>query len=435
MHNRLLQQSMESIHFQDGKFGAKMELIIQRIKDNKMSSKELADSPELKELEYLIYSNTGILVDLYFIDLNVAAAFVPTINSNHIFLNKAYDEYSVASVDRMVSLAKRHKEETIVDLKSGLVTGLFSKIKSPILMSFEESFLNKNLEPRHTVAILLHELGHLFTNYEYAARTITTNQCIALISKSLMNKTNVSQHHFVIEQVGELICKDKKSFVEFEHIDDIKILAGVIIDKSITQAKSELNTSNYDYSTCEYLADQYVARQGYGRELIERLDYSHKSILNPNYSATAGFFADFASTILGITAGLLTSAVVSPVVGLFVVGYLLTTQLMGSSYSNKDYTYDDVQTRLKRIREQVIQQLKNTGEQNEYKAKMLKTLDDTKEIIDKTRIHETIYEKIFLFVSKKNRDAKTAVQLQRDLEELASNELFVKAAKLSTLTT
>lgn len=431
MKNELLASSMESIDFQSGTFGKELELIIDRMKSKKPTTEDVAKSKDLTDLELTIFDHTGIQVELYFINFSGGVAFVPTINLNHILNLRDVGEFNASDVAGMTKLARKYKESSVINLKTGKISGLFSKLQSPILISYKDTFLDPKITTRHTVALLLHELGHLFTNYEFASRTITTNQCIALISKSLMNK-NSHEHHIVLEEVGELIAKDKKAFTQYENVSDARVLSAIIIDKAVQQGKSELGTYEYDYTASEYLADQYVARQGYGRELIERLDLRSKSVFSDEYSATAGFFSDFAKTILYVSTGFLSNLLV-PGLGFFVTNLLLIQQIMGSSYANKDYTYDVLQVRLKRIREQNIQQLKYINNDPVLKASIIKTLDDTKAIIDQTRINETIFEKIFLFISKKSRDTKAAIQLQRDLEELASNELFVKAAKLSLL--
>lgn len=424
---------MESIDFQNGTFGAKLELIIDRMKEKKFSPEDLHNSKELRELEFTIKDYTGITTEIYFVSfVSGGAAFVPTVSLNNILSQKYFADFGGLTVTRMIRAAQQHKETSVINLKTGHISGLFSNLSCPIFINYDEAFKDPKYTTRHIVALLLHELGHLFTNFEFASRTITTNQCIALISKSLMEKNSAHEHEIVVEQVGELIAKDKRAFKEFEGVSDIRVISTVVIDKSFTQAKSELGTFDYDYTTGEYLADQYVARQGYARELIERIDLKKNSAFSSEYSTTAGFFVDFAKTIGYLTGGFLSSLVI-PGIGPFVASVFIIHEIMGSSYKNKDYTYDVLQVRLKRLREQIIQQLKYTKDDPEIKAGILKTLDETKAIIDQTRIHEPVFEKILLFISKKNRDAKAAIQLQRDLEELASNELFVKAAQLSTL--
>lgn len=436
MHNRLLQQSMESIHFQDGKFGSKIEIIIDNLRDRYQSGK----SPKslLKELSETIENSTGIKVNVKDTDLMLAAVYVPTINIDHVFLDSNYREYHEKDLKTMIKLAEKHKETSVIDLKNSRVEGIFSRINNDIILCLGELFRDKNpFTTPEITAILLHEIGHLFVCFEYASRTITSNQAISMISKALMGQNPITEYEYVLKVAGKLIAKDAALLKECEEITDMRLISTVIIDKSNKQAKSELNTPFYDYNTFEYLADQFAARHGYGRHLITGLDKLIKNFASFDHSVWPGRFADITTILTTIVSSIILAGGIAGMVlfPIFVNGIILFNQILGINYLDNDFTYDKLKVRYQRIREQDIQFLKLNHIDEENKLKVIRSLDQMKTIIDSLVIYEPIYQRMYAFFSSKVRDAKAAVQLQRDLEELASNELFVKAAKLSTLTT
>lgn len=430
MKKSLLEMSMETIDFQDGTLGKKLELIIDEIKEKNDSLSDLNKSNELKKLNSTIFDEMGMLVKIEFQKGVVGAIITPEINLSHIFKNNKEG----ADVKSMVRLASQHKETSIVDIKNSKIKGLFSKIEVPIFLGYKEVLINTDLATRHIVAVLLHEIGHLFTLFEYSNRVITTNQCLAFVSKSLMDKNNIKEHEYAIRTSSELITGDKNSLSSYEEEKDDRVLVTLFIDRSIDAGKSELGVSSYDYNSSEYLADQFATRHGYGRELIQLydlLDKSRYSRESNRHSLTWIRLLDMTSFVVFSTLAMVS---LNPVIASLVVSFYTYKITDSNSYTGKDYTYDNLQTKMKRIREQLIQYLRqiDTGDLNLTQS-VLKTLDETKRIIDSTRVYEGFMTKIVLFISKKNRTIKESLLLQRDLEELASNELFVKAAKLSTL--
>ena len=124
-------------------------------------------------------------------------------------------------------------------------------------------------------------------------------------------------------------------------------------------------------------------------------------------------------------------------IGVLFQGLVLGTLLVKTTppLSNIQPTYDGARVRYLRVREQIIENLKKS---KLSKQEVQNTINDLKKINKivatyNSKEYEGLYRKIgyYLFPSdKKIRDYK---DLQRDLEELANNDLFVKARELSLL--
>lgn len=431
----ILNNAMEAISFQSGAFGLELETHFQALNDRKIKNSEAMKSPEKRLIEESIKTHTGIKVRLEFVDSGLAYTYPIIPNISSVLLADGWGEVYKDSIDNILKASKKYGKETTIDLKKGYVTGLLSEIEAKICLDLRE-LVNSKLSVQEIVAITLHELGHNFTAIEFANRSIRTNQALILVSRSLMSSQTVEQKKLILKEASEIIGLKKEELVSYSEVTEPDIMVEVISSYASEVAASELGTNYYDATTYEYLSDQFAARHGYGKHLITSLEKI--SPRNVNFHANmmeiitvlAGIHFGISVATLGI--GL---ALSSPVVliGGIVVITAMTDLLFFKGYHHRDFTYDELKVRYQRIREQEVAKLKEMELEPQDKKMIVDTIETMDAVIKKMSTYETIFEKITLFFSKKSRDAKNAIELQRELEQLSANDLFVKSAKLSTL--
>lgn len=352
--------------------------------------------------------------------------------------------------EKMMSLDKQTIEEaqkvfkenmeSTVDLKTARVSGIFEDLGCAITFDIEVMIKTFKLEPAEMTAIFLHELGHIFNCYEFSNRISRTNQALALTSKLLMEKCSIEQLKYNYRLIGDKLINDQNVFNGLEDIKDNTVIATVIVDKVLKHASSELGLEKYDLSSSEYLADQFASRQGYGKDLIlalHKINVKNTLTRDSYYPMLATVFDSIGLLALGLipfgiiagTGGIVAGVMAS---GIFTVSITFALGVL-FSYDYEDYTYDTVRTRYLRIKEQLVERIKDNKLNSKIVKNILEDLKSTDEVISKVTDYESIFTKINLFFSKKNRDIKDAIQLQRDLEELSSNDLFIKSAKLKLI--
>lgn len=426
MSKRLMHEAMEAIWFQDGEFGKALEKEFKSLIEKSENKEDADNSKEVKNIQAIVLSFTGLPIQLRFSHFTCGNIRYPELKFNHIFNFDQEDADSVAMIKEALSTIQYAQREITIDLRNSKVTGFKAHNPTILTLGYKNVLLNKSLSVGNIVAIFLHEIGHMFVNLEFTNRFITTNQFLALMSKSLLNKDSVSTRKLILKQAGKTLADDEKAFDSLEEITDQKIITTVFIDRSFKKAASELGIGVYDETSCESLADQFVARHGYGRQLIEALhfidsktDFQRKSII--------GQFIFNAKTLIPFA--LVTLYPLSVLTYSFI--FALSVFISGSD--NKDFSYPNVKTRYKRIREQEVENLKLSILDKSSLTERLTTIEKMDTIISKLNDNdEDIFEKIHLFFSKKSRDVKAAIQLQRDLEELSANNLFVASAKLAS---
>lgn len=434
---KLAHQAMESIWFQDGKFGLRLEECIEALRVSGLSIDKAQKSKEVSTLEQVIFDYSGINAKIVLDDGAFAATMPPVTNANHIFKNDGYDGlFSMDSANKAMDLLTKSIDHSSIDLKNSKVGGKFSELKSIIYLGYSTLITNKNFTIREVTAILLHEIGHNFTMLEFTNRFITTNQVLAIVSKSIMEKETIEQRSILIKKAGKIISDDEKAFVGYEEITDTKIITNVFIHASFKRAASELGLSVYDQTSMESLADNFAARHGYARDIVTGLDKAVKDYSYEHKGTGARMFIMIMEIALYVGSVFVMTLPVAWATAPAAVMILILFSIMniaGSTYGNKDYTYDTFKIRYKRLREQEIQRLKNTNISNEDKIFTLDSIEKIDSIISTIGSDDNWITKISLFLSSTNRGIKAARQLQRDLEELSANNLFLASAKLSTL--
>ena len=434
---KLFSLANESISFQSDRFGKELQLAIDVYIDKN-------DEVILyKNLSESIKSHTGINVTVrcrkggieHFLYSLPAVSESKDFIIGHVINNdffKDHIEFGLLEMTKSeIDKAQREFKEnldSIVDLKTAKVSGIFTKRECEIIFE-PEPFKKKGFTTSEMTAIILHEIGHIFTMYEYANRLSKTNQALTFISRLLMDKAPVEKLVYNFELIGDKLVNDDKAFIGLEKVTDNTVISTVIIDKIREHAKSELGFRDYDLTTSEYLADQFASRQGYGKDLATALHKIHKLAeydeVNPYSCMTQEILGMIALSLLPIAVGLVPGFAASIVISALNIYY--------SGHDMKDYTYDNARTRLLRIKEQAIEQLK-VKKLNDKIAKQV--LDDIKFIdkcLSETKGFESLWTKINTFFSKKNKNIIDMIQLQRDLEELSSNDLFIKSAKLKLI--
>lgn len=431
MKNTLLREALETIQFQSNSFGRELESIVQEIRNENLNLKQIDESVLKTKLSKCIKDNTGIKITIVFNDSGLNANIYPIFNLGHIFLSDAETEASSNLSKKFIDKIRSQKEHFTVDIKTGKVGSFFGDIDNIIFLSYIKFLMNPKFTIREVVSILLHEVGHGWTALEYTSRLVRTNQALASIAKEVFEPNEPTKTKFKLKLYCDYLDEKSDSLDELINVTNNEVICTVIIDKFIKNKKSELGTAYYDSVSCEYLADQYAARYGYALDLVTALQ-KLSSLLNGSKDMRSYVTA----RILEINILMSLMAITTTTLG---IGGLLVFVILGLNYIKESSkteirVYDKLKVRSKRIKEQLIQNLKDRTIDTSKTNELLTSFESINKAIDSMFEYESIIEKLALFISSRKRDEKAAMQLQRDLEELASNSLFVKSAQLRTMT-
>jgi hypothetical protein len=315
-----------------------------------------------------------------------------------------------------------------VNIMSGKVGGVFSDIKHTIHLPLADFFYSKKFTPEEIAAISLHEIGHLFTYYEFMTRCVSTNQVLAGVAKALDGTDAIEQRVAVLTRAKKELKLKELDADALAKSRNAKVIETVIITQVARECQSELGSNVYDMNSWEMLADQYAARMGAGRFIVTGLEKYYRGAWNISFRSTPAFLAFEAWKAMMIVFIAVTAPGTS---GLSL--YLLLPVFSLMSNDSDPVIYNTPGARFKRVRDQIVTNLKNKKLKPADRARLeadLVAIDNiTKDVNDRRQWMGVVWD----FVSPSARKERNQMLLQQELEALATNELFVKAGQLKQL--
>lgn len=434
--------ALESIQFQKSDLFNEITQCIKSMRNLRNITRERAlVGKEVDQLKSVIAKHTGL--NYTFVDNGHGFTAYTPILHKHIFdagpgMKKFTD--AVDDIDHHFNVKKvmEAMNATVisgsVDLKGSKVTGFFTKLDCymsiPRFMLNDKTYLDEEL-----AALALHEIGHSFTSFEYLSRSVTTNQALSLMLRTMDKTTSYEERNIVFTHAidTEKIKLDADARKLLQANLSPESVSMLVINQQIEACKSELGASVYDAVSCEYLADQFAARHGAGRYLISVLD---------KFSGRAGpgSFGDyFQIGLYSMFAAATLLTVGAPLLGLITgVGFMLlgsTSQAYKASKFDTEFIYDNDETRMKRIKHQLVERLKDPECPAEEKKFILDYIREVEPIVKKYEGESSpkLRNRIAFFFSKKHKYDFEFMSLQKDLEELGNSNLFVMSEKLKAL--
>jgi hypothetical protein len=324
-----------------------------------------------------------------------------------------------------------------VNIMTGKLSGLFSEL--PFTIYLPDLLLKRNgrsqdgwsvptrnkLTSEEMAAVVMHEIGHFFTYCETFSRTVSTNQALAAMVKELDGNYAIDKREVVIARtVDDLKLKDV-DVKALAKIDKRSILETAIVTEVAELSRSELGISIYDSTASEQLADQFATRFGGGVHLITALNKIHDLFGGTNATTSTPLF--IFSQIFSI------ALMFIPPICFFMIPINIIGILVGGFGDDGDNTYDTPEVRFRRIKQDTIARLKNRAISAEEKKRTLADLEAMDKAMEGVEDKREWREYIATTIIPVYRRYRKTKMLQQQLEQLANNPLFVRAAELSVL--
>lgn len=359
----------------------------------------------------VIKEHTGLSILFYVKEGWSAHVYPPKITANHVFDRWGGD---TSTASKIIDVTKTSLSGT-VDITNAKVSGVFSDLSSELFIG-TELFAPKELNDREIAAIILHELGHVFTHFQF----ISTIALGALVIQQTVN--NVFQSDGYQTKKIQLQACEEVLGIEPEHTienwtDTSKENMEVImISRFYRTLTSRSSTSYYDVRNCEQLADTFAVKHGAGLDLARA---NHK--LNAQYGMYGN--KNFFIHILRETATL---------VGVILFGNYSVSAILLSL--NQPKLYDDPKDRIAFIKFQLIDDLKHLPRgDNKTRANIVESIKEIDKIIKTTTVRRDVFTFIHESFKSVGKSASQQQKQQKQLEEMLYNDLYYQSAKLKTL--
>ena len=428
-----MQVAMEAIGFQGPEVANKLAAYLTDIMQER-TGKEADASKARKDMIKYLKDTTGMKLDITF-DTDMAPCTLPFhINPDTILGYKTLKDFYVEESNATMKRLKEVKNRSHIDLDKGRVSGIFSEYETPIYMGYY-ALRSLRMTPREIAAILAHEVGHCLVAYEMAFRTVRTNQILAAASKAAAGGDK-GQYEYVLKTAEEVLDLKSGMFDEIKETKDQKTVITVIMGKAErkTHDDSLMGNTTYDITTFEALADNYAARLGLGKELVTGLEKLYREFGAAEFSSVARI----ATTMFDIysVVSIIGSVIVmgsNPIMGALYLGLNmlgLYARLDGRDHNN---VYDKLTIRFKRVKEQIIQYLKDKSLPAADVKRSLESVAHIEKTIAQISEYKGFLPAIFNMVDPASRAVNSARDIQQNLEAMVANDMYLKAAALRTM--
>lgn len=434
MKNRFL--NMEAIGFQRTDFFAELTECMERVLLQNNGEKlyaQVLESSSVRAMVKLIRDRFDMNFDFYAERQGDAGITWRHQNANHVFMP---NEWRGSKLFQGVYDNLKDKKKTVqfgsVDLKNAKLSGYFSEILFQMVADL--NFMTRGmiagqiLSPAELAAIICHELGHGFTYCELFGRAASTNMVLDYLSKKRAeaDPKELKVAYVVAKDALDLTADQMTAFEKASTQEELNTLFALTFTASI---RSELGLDFYDSVACEQMADQFCVRLGGGKAFLSGLQ------------ATTGFTTfgrveskhDWARTVLtGVfvaTSFLVTFKVLLPFY-LIAVGACLH---QGVTSDTNRQIYDDGRFRPQRILQDLIERLKDSTLSTAEKKELIETIEEYRTKLEEPAYELTLTDHLKLLLNSRHREKINYEALQKQLEAIASNHLFVKAAKFDVL--
>ena len=403
----------ESIAFQNTTFFDELTLAFDDVKNLKET--DVGDSEPIYRISKIIKNHTNLNITIDAENDYPPCIDIPNIDRNNPLINAA-QRAIVNSTDGLTMIESSNEVlHGTVNIKTAKVSGVFSDIKAKMYLG--KAFIQGNkYSSQELAAITLHEVGHLFTYFEFITRTVRTNQVLAGLSKILDGSENQEKREVALLSAKKALKLDKLDLSQLKDVNT-KTTQVVLIDALVKETRTELGYNLFAESSWEYLCDQFSARHGAGVHLATALSKIYKSHYNISYRSLAVYLAVEMIKVILIS-------------NLSFLGILFLVVMFDSQDGGG---YDLPSARLKRIRDQATQYLKNKQISDVERRRILDEIESIDKLLAEMTNRKQLFTYIHEFFSKRTRDERAYRKLQYELEDIAMNDLYVKAAEFKLM--
>lgn len=313
-----------------------------------------------------------------------------------------------------------------------IVDALFDPTACFVKVNDMDYFTNMEL-----VAIVLHEVGHQFNIISNTYKTVKNSQVLLHNIKEQLSIKGKSYN-------DALVISYEKTFGIKIQSPTAKLSGQVAMITITTQfIKDTFNLSelNEDKDN-ERLADQFASRFGLGSELGSALEKMHRAYKNNYFRSresivlsymSVGFFILFLLFEIAEGGGILLAITVVSIIVSMILSIYYSYITYGNTNQSPD-KYDDMKNRVLKLKHDSVRQLRTLNDKD-YIKRTLAKIDELDRLIALVPGENVgMLDTIMRFVRRSS--AKKYIEiadLNRLVESLQSNDLYIAAAKLKQL--
>lgn len=324
-----------------------------------------------------------------------------------------------------------------IDLQNAKISGL-PKDYVVFAMFDPYNLINRaELDAKELVSVLMHEIGHGFTQLEYSYRTVrTTSVLIDSVQDSLLKKNKSFKDTIKIAYEEALDGNP----MDLDKVNTITALIK-LGDKYIIDSRYP-NEAIHSGTDSEQLADQFAGRFGLGVEIglalikLKKLDITvgmTVTVLTPLLLITTIYSILLVGGLMG---GLLVELVI---VAIFIFVWLIqdvVESMFTTGGTGIEQTYDSDKQRFQRIKNELIRQIRTSKLDKKLASKMLDDITTLNKFISVAKDEyksASWSDKLYRIFSSSAKHNMLMKEIEQTTEDLMENDLYTMSLKLKTI--
>lgn len=414
--------SLEFMEFQNDSFFKDLTTAIGLIRTyEKPTTKVVFESG----LETLINRRLKTKIELQVRDTPTLMAYaaLPDLNKTHPFMAI----FGVSETDAQLGRFVANIDQTLrrigtVNIEQGEVSGVFSEI--PVTVAISSGFFNSRASDAEIAAVILHEVGHVFTYFYYILHGTIGGFISTAIATAAAGAKGDSERKVLFEKGARAMGIDNVGVSTLLHQtpDQIsEVFQSLYVNETMNRLRTQTGYGLYELKCCEQLADVFATRYGAGLALASGLFYLEKVHQQPR--SRAMYVASMACATV--------QKLLSPITSAQIPG---TNPLILLLTGEEVSPYDSFPDRIKLIKQQMIEALKVKGLDEGDRKKFINDAEEIDRILKTVEYQPTFFKRIRNVIFPRNKRKLNALELQKTIEDMMYNETFIQAAKLKGAT-
>lgn len=435
-----LRASMEAISFQNGDFFRELTREIESIKPSCVNlgalnpkTAQLIRKSNIVEI-VTKYTNLSLKMSVTPSTMINAAVLPPIeVDLSHPFYDSWIADY-VKGKDGIKAIKEAGSPiKAGIDLNTGKVYGHYTKVKSHLYL-YTAIFSNPMFTADQIAAIILHEIGHIYSYLEFVGFTFRTNALLSITTREFFGTDDHKHREILLDTFKEATHAKIDDPAALINATSEMVVQTVLLDAIWKAKRNEVGTAVYDQRSFEQLADEFATKQGAGRALAMGLDSLYRA-----YGDSALRNRTQHLIIEGLVGTLTAMGTVAAIVSImagglslpFLVGLLIAGSVIGADPNAK--IYDDPKERLDSVRRHLVSALKDRDLSDGRQLEIQRDIAQIDHLMKSYSDNYSFFEGLWRVFSRSRKAAINQIALQKQLEELASNKLYITASKLKTL--
>lgn len=347
--------SLEFMSFQNDNFG---EELAKKVNWLRIDGKYTSESVQNSGIAELINKRFNLNINVMVIRNSQpnAAMSIPPISKEHPLTQVFLGAHNY--VGRLITeIGEKGQNLGVVDIKNAKCSGIFSKIPGTLYIH-TGMLASDRFTPEEVAAVMLHEVGHLFTYFYYLLHSVMSTFVVSSIAAQVAGAKRDDERRFIIQKGAMILGIDNIAVDPMLHQtadQNAATLQTLYIRDTTNLIRSETGASLYESKSAEQLADLFAVKMGMAKPLATGL-----AKFSPSNKLISTAFKYVALAVTGVFTVLTTILSFGAILPIMYLQLLLAPSDVVSPYDSMD-------NRIKLIRQHLIQELKDTPDEDKKK--------------------------------------------------------------------